>query len=284
MSPDTKDWLWEIKPAGSLPDIKPAELLRYKDLVMRFVKRDHIVSYRQTVLGPLWVFLEPLIATYVYFMIFTRIFNIPTDNVPPQLFFLAGVVIWSFFSEAIGAISPVFHHNASVFSKVYFPRIIVPVSLVLSKLTRFGIQCLMLLAMYLYYVLVEKTPVRPNIYLLLVPVLVLVTAFFSLGVGLVMAALAARYRDVQNLMMFAIRLMMFATPVFYPFSLVEEQYRFFLGLNPLTPILEAFRYALFGTGNLDWIHLLYGIAATVVTFVVGLVAFGRVEQNVIDTV
>jgi len=283
MPSEAKEWSWEIKPATNIPHISIKELWRYKDLLVRFVKRDHVVSYRQTILGPVWVFLEPLIATYVYFLIFTGIMKVPTGNIPPLIFFLSGIVIWTYFSDTVTGISYTFYQNASIFGKVYFPRIIVPISIAVSKISRLGIQLIMLVAMYIFFV-VKGVPLRPTIFILLTPVLILFTAIYSIGVGLILAAMAARYRDVQNLMMFVIRLLMFATPVFYPFSLVNEKYRLLIGLNPLTEILEAFRYALFNSGSVSLLHLLYSAVSSIIIFLLGIVFFGRVEQNVVDTV
>ena len=283
MPSEAKEWSWEIKPATNIPHVSITELWRYKDLLVRFVKRDHVVSYRQTILGPVWVFLEPLIATYVYFLIFTGIMKVPTGNIPPLIFFLSGIVIWTYFSDTVTGISYTFYQNASIFGKVYFPRIVVPISIAVSKISRLGIQLIMLVAMYIFFV-VKGVPLRPTIFILLTPVLILFTAIYSIGVGLILAAMAARYRDVQNLMMFVIRLLMFATPVFYPFSLVNEKYRLLIGLNPLTEILEAFRYALFNSGSVSLLHLLYSAVSSIIIFLLGIVFFGRVEQNVVDTV
>ncbi len=278
-----ENWSWEIKPASKIPEIKLAELWQYKDLLMRFVRRDHIVSYRQTILGPLWVFLEPLIATYVYFYVFSGILKVSTGEVPPQLFFLSGIILWTYFSDVVTSISYSFYQNASIFAKVYFPRILVPLSINVSKLTRLGIQLLMLVGMYIFFN-VKGQGIKPSWYLVFAPVLIMFTALLSLAVGLIIAALSARYRDLQNLMMFIIRLLMFATPIFYPFAQVDEKFKLLIGLNPLTPLLEAWRVMLFSSGSVNSLHLLYGIVSTLVLLAIGVVAFGRVEQNVIDTI
>lgn len=273
---------WEIKPVGGWPEFHFKELFRYKDLMLRFVRRDFIVSYRQTILGPLWVFLEPLIATFVYYIVFGAVMRVTTDEIPSLAFYLSGIIIWSYFSDSIGAISYTFIQNASMFGKVYFPRLIVPVSMLLSKMARLGIQLFMLILVYVFYK-VQGTHIHPNIYLLLVPFLVALTSAFALGSGLLLASLAAKYRDVQNLMMFAIRLLMFATPVVYPYSLVPEKYKFLIGLNPLTAIIETFRFALFNTGNLNWEQLLYSTVFIILLLITGILFFNKVEQNVIDT-
>jgi lipopolysaccharide transport system permease protein len=283
MHSDVKDWAWEIKPVGGFPKLDLKELWQYRDLLVRFVKRDFIVSYRQTILGPIWVFLEPLIATFVYYIIFGAVLKASTDEIPPLAFYLSGIVIWAYFSDGVGTISYTFVQNASIFGKVYFPRLIVPISMLLSKLARLGIQLLMLITVYLIYK-INGSHVRPNLHLLLVPFLILLTSAFSLGFGLILASLAARYRDVQNLMMFLIRILMFATPVVYPYSLVPQQYKLWIGLNPLTPIIETFRFALFNTGSFSAIHLLYSAVFISILLFIGIVFFNKVEQNVIDTI
>jgi len=281
--PTLKDWPWEIRPAGNFPDLKLSELWRYKDLLFRFVKRDLIVNYRQTILGPLWVLLEPLVATLVYFTIFTSIMKIPVGETPPLLFYLSGIILWIYFQDTVNGISATFQQNASLLSKVYFPRIILPFSFVVSKFTRLCIQFILLAAVYLFYV-TQGANIHVTVYLLLVPLLLVVFVLFTLGCGLILASLSARYRDVQNLMMFLLRLLMFASPVFYPYSLVSGPLRTVIGLNPLTPLMEAFRFSLFGTGILHTAHLLYGLIATLVVLLLGLFSFGKVEQNVIDTI
>lgn len=283
ITPNAKEWSWEIKPAGSIPDLHLSEIWRYKDLLMRFVKRDLIVNYRQTILGPVWVFIEPLISTLVYFTIFTGIMKVPVGDTPPMLFYLSGIIIWIYFSDTIGGIAGTFQQNAGLLSKVYFPRVIIPLSLALSKFSRMAIQLLLLLAVYAFYLFRNNT-LHPGIYLLLVPVLLLLTIMYTLGFGLILAALSAKYRDVQNLMMFVLRLLMFATPVFYPYAIVNSKFKLLIGINPLTPILESFRFALFNTGSLQSMHLLYGAVSTIILLLAGLYVFGRVEQNVIDTI
>lgn len=282
MSAD-KDWGWEIKPVGGWPGLQVKELWHYKDLMLRFVRRDFIVSYRQTILGPVWVFLEPLIATCIYYIIFGAVLHGSTDEIPALAFYLSGIVIWAYFADTISNISYTFAQNASIFAKVYFPRLIVPISMVLSKMGRLGIQLLMLLVVYIFYK-VSGSHIHPNLSLLLLPFLILLTSAFALGFGLVLACLAARYRDVQNLMMFAIRILMFATPVVYPYSSVPDKYKIFIGLNPLTAIIETFRHALFSTGSINWLHLSYSVTFITILLLIGIVFFNKVEQNVIDTV
>ncbi len=283
MHSETKDWWWEIKPVGGWAGLHLKDIWRYKDLMLRFVRRDFIVSYRQTILGPIWVFLEPLVATFIYYIVFGAVMKVSTDAVPSLLFYLSGIVIWNYFSETVSNISYTFAQNASIFGKVYFPRLIVPVSMVLSKLARLGIQLMLLAVIYIIYK-VQAAPIQLNLYVLLLPLLVLLTSAFALGFGLIMASMAARYRDVQNLMMFGIRIMMFATPVVYPYSLVPDKYKLLIGLNPLTPIIETFRYALFSTGQLSLPHLLYSTVFILILLLTGIIYFNRVEQNVIDTI
>lgn len=283
IEPEVKSWSWVIRPASSLPDLKIGELWHYKDLLLRFVKRDLIVNYRQTILGPLWVVIEPLISTFVYFAIFTGVMKIPVGNTPPLLFYLSGTIIWIYFSDTITGISGTFQHNASLLNKVYFPRLILPLSVAVSKFSRMVIQLILLAGIYIFY-LVNESQVQVTWNILLVPVLLLLTVLFTFGSGLILAALAARYRDVQNLMVFLLKLMLFATPVFYPYSIVNSEFRWLIGSNPLTAILESFRSALFNTGSMNAMYLIYATISTIVLLVIGLVAFGRVEQNVIDTI
>ena len=283
MHSETKDWGWEIKPVGGFPKLQLKELWQYKDLMLRFVKRDFIVSYRQTILGPIWVFLEPLIATFVYYIVFGAVLHASTDKIPPLAFYLSGIVIWAYFSDTASAVSYTFTANATIFGKVYFPRLIVPISMMLSKMVRLGIQLLMLVTVYIFYK-INASHIHPNIYILLVPFLILFTSAFALGFGLILASLASRYRDVQNLMMFVIRILMYATPVVYPFSLVPQEYKVFIGLNPLTSIIETFRFALFSTGSFSFTHLLYSIVVITIVLLAGIIFFNKVEQNVIDTI
>lgn len=274
---------WEIRPARAFPDISFIEMWRYKDLFLRFVKRDLIINYRQTILGPLWVLVEPLVATLVYFTIFTSIMNIPVDETPPLLFYLSGIIIWIYFQDTVNGISATFQHNAPLLSKVYFPRLILPISYAGSKFIRLCIQLTLLVAAYLFYYWrganITVTPM-----LMLVPLLLLLAVVFTLGCGLILASLSARYRDVQNLLMFLLRLLMFASPVFYPYSLVTGKLKWIIAANPLTPIMESFRHALFGTGSIHYAHLLYGTVVSVLLLFIGLVSFARTEQNVIDTI
>jgi len=279
-----EDWDLIIRPKAALLDLNLKEVWRYRDLLWLFVKRDFTAQYKQTILGPLWHIIQPIFTTIVFLMVFGKIANIPTDGIEPVLFYMSGISIWNYFSACLSATSNTFVANAGIFSKVYFPRLVIPLSTVMSNMVKFGIQFSLLLAAIAWYGFKNG-----HFYFgagwLLIPLLVIMMAGLGLGIGIIISSLTTKYRDFGVLIGFAIQLLMYATPIAYPMSFIKQKsFVVFIEWNPLTPILEAFRYALFGTGTLNTVGLLYsGVFIAVVLFL-GMVIFSKVECTFMDTV
>ncbi len=282
-NPNSGEWTCIIRPKNRWFDIHLSELWRYRDLVMLFVRRDFVAVYKQTVLGPLWFLLQPLFTTLVFTVIFGKIANIPTGGVPQLLFYMSGIVVWNYFSNCLNATSNTFVANAVIFGKVYFPRLTVPLSIVISNLITFIIQLSLFLAFYCYFY-VKGAILSPSPLLLMVPVLVLQSALLGLGVGIIVSSLTTKYRDLSYLVSFGVQLWMFASPVVYPSSLVPERWRWLLGLNPVTPIIETFRYAFLGVGGLQLKQLILSWTITSIVLLIGIVLFSRIEKGFMDTV
>ncbi len=287
------NWDLEIKPQSHLLDINLREVWKYRDLLWMFVKRDFTAQYKQTILGPLWHFIQPLFTTVVFLVVFTNIAKIPTDGVPPVLFYMSGITIWNYFSSCLNATSNTFVANAGIFGKVYFPRLIIPLSLVASNIVKFSIQFLLLLAAMLWFKLNISTPSTPGLRLadstsstlILIPIIVLVMAGLGLGLGIIISSMTTKYRDLTVLIGFAVQLLMYATPVVYPLSSIDNpQLKFLINLNPLTPLVEAFRYAILGAGSFDTVSFGYSIGFMLVTLFIGLLIFSKVERTFMDTV
>jgi lipopolysaccharide transport system permease protein len=272
-----------ITPRKHLFDIKLKEIWYYRDLFILFIKRDITVTYKQTILGPLWFFIQPLLTTLMFLLVFGRIAGIPTDGVPPILFYLGGITIWNYFSESLRLTSDTFVKNASLFGKIYFPRIVTPLSVISSNLVKFLIQFLLFLGVYLYYYFTNDT-IRPNITLLLLPVYIVILAFMALGFGMIISAMTTKYRDLTFLIQFGIQLWMYATPVIYPITKIPEKYRTLIMANPVSSIVEAFKYGFTGSGVFSTSAILYSVVFTIVLFFLSLMVFNRVEKNFMDTV
>ena len=275
-----------IRPKRHAFDIDLKEIWNYRDLLGMFVKRDVITVYKQTILGPVWFFLQPIMTTAVYIVIFGNIAKISTDGVPMILFYLAGVVMWNYFSEAFNTTSKTFTENANIFGKVYFPRLIIPLSKVVSGLIKFGIQMTFFLVVYAYFLISGNQTVQPNLTLLLFPVYILIMAGLGLGSGIIFTSMTTKYRDLTFLLTFGVQLLMYATPVIYPLSTITEgsRMRMFILANPLTPLIEGFKYAFLGQGYFSWLALLYSVLFTAILLIAGVVIFHRTERNFIDTV
>lgn len=276
-------WDLVIEPPKGWFQLRLNELWRYRDLILLFVRRDFVATYKQTILGPLWHILQPLLTTLMFTVVFGRIARLPTDGIPPFLFYMAGTTVWNYFAKCLTSTSATFLANAHIFGKVYFPRMVVPISVVISQLIAFGIQFGFFLAIY-GYLAWRGMPVLPQATLLLLPLLLLLMAGLGLGFGIIISALTTKYRDLQVLVGFGIQLWMYATPVIYPLSAMSERYRWWLVLNPMTAIVEAFRQAFFGVGVLVWPHLLYSIVFTSLVLLAGTAIFNRVERTFMDTV
>jgi lipopolysaccharide transport system permease protein len=277
------EWQWEISAQHPWFRLNLRELIHYKDLLFRFVRRDIIASYQQTILGPVWVFLQPLFSTFVYFIIFSRVAKISTDGIPPLLFYLPGTIIWSYYADCIASTMNTFQNNAYIFNKVYFPRIIVPLSAILFHSFRISIQLLLFVVVCSFYAL-KGTPVHFNWQILMVPVIIFVTACFGLGCGLIMSVLTAKYRDLDNITQFLLRLFMFAAPVVYPASLIPQKYKLLFWLNPLTPVIEIFRSSFFKPHPLPLPYLFLSLITTLVILTTGVVLFNKREIQIMDVI
>ncbi|MGD9629024.1 MAG: ABC transporter permease [Pyrinomonadaceae bacterium] len=276
-------WDLIIEDKTSVFDLKLREVWRYRDLLLMFVKRDFVSFYKQTILGPLWFFIQPLFTTVIFTFVFGNLAGLSTDGLPQPLFYLAGITAWNYFSDCITKTSTVFKDNANIFGKVYFPRLIMPLSIVTSNLTRFGVQMLLFLGMLVYFWMVGAS-VRITSAIFLSPLLIVLMALLGLGLGLIITAMTTKYRDLSFLVGFGVQLLMYVTTVIYPLSSAPEKYRWLIELNPMTGIIEAFRYAFLGKGEFTAASLGYSTMVTLVIMVIGVVIFNKTEKNFVDTV
>ena len=277
-------WDLIIEPKAALLDLNIRELWQYRDLLWLFVKRDFTAQYKQTILGPLWHFIQPIFTTIVFLMVFGKIANIPTDGIEPVLFYMSGISIWNYFSACLTSTSNTFVANAGIFGKVYFPRLVMPLSSVMSNMVKFGIQFILLLAVMAWFGM-EQHYFYMGTSWLLIPLLVVMMAGLGLGLGVIISSLTTKYRDFTVLIGFAVQLLMYATPIAYPLSFLKtKSIVSWIAWNPLTPIVEAFRYSLFGSGMLDSLGLLYSGVFIIVTLLLGMVFFSKVERTFMDTV
>jgi lipopolysaccharide transport system permease protein len=287
-SESTDEWDVIIEPRFSWWDLRLAEVWQYRDLLSTLVHRNFVAQYKQTILGPVWFFIQPMLTTLTFMVIFGSIANIPTDGIPQPLFYLSGIVIWSYFSDCLVKTSTVFKDNAGVFGKVYFPRLIMPLSIILSNLIKFALQSLLFVIVLIYYLVFRGDSFELHItpYIWLLPVFLLLMATLGLSLGMIISALTTKYRDLAFLVSFGVQLLMYATPVVYPLS--SERVRSiagsFLQWNPLAPILEGVRKGLFGQGFFEWWYLGYACAISFVLLLLAVVIYNRVEKNFIDTV
>lgn len=284
MSEKKEHWDLVISPKTKLFDIKFGELWRYRDLLWMFVRRDYKALYKQTVLGPFWYILQPVFTTVMFLVLFSRIARIPTDGIDATLFYMSGICIWNYFDSCLTSTSNTFVQNANIFGKVYFPRLILPLSTVFSNMIKFCIQFTLLLVVYAYIGFRSD-----NFYFgwnwLLIPMLVLMMALLGFGLGIIVSSLTTKYRDFHLLLTFGVQLLMYATPVAYPLSYLQgNTYAAWIAYNPLSPIVETFRYALFNVGQLDWSALTYSITCIIIILFTGILLFNKVEKNFMDTV
>lgn len=278
-------WTTEIRPKDSLLSVDFKEIWRYRDLMMLFVKRNIITQYKQTVLGPLWFLIQPLMTTIMYMVVFGGIAKISTDGLPQPLFYLAGISFWQYFADCLNKTSNTFVSNAGIFGKVYFPRLVTPLSDVISNLVRFGIQFGLFLLVYAYYILFTDVQIHTNWYVLMLPILVMMLAGLALGFGILFSSMTTKYRDLQLLLSFFVSLWMYATPVIYPLSTITNPtLRLVMQLNPLTGIVEFFKYGMLGVGVHDWWMLGYSFGFMVVLLAIGIVVFNKVQKSFMDTV
>lgn len=283
MNSKTNNWTEEIKAENSLLSINFKELWHYRDLLLMIVKRDFITFYKQTILGPIWFFIQPILTMAIYVVLFGQVAKLPTDGVPKIVFYLSGIIIWNYFSDALTKTSTVFKDNAAMFGKVYFPRLIMPFAIVVSGLMKFAIQFGLFVLVVLYYTFVDKS-IHPNLWVLATPLLILLMAGFALGLGMIFSSLTTKYKDLVFLLTFGIQLFMYATPVVYPISALPQKYKAIVSANPLTGIFECFRYAYLGSGGFEPSRLILSTVSIVVLLIVGVVVFNKVEKSFMDTV
>ncbi len=284
LRPPTSDqWDLIIRPKTGWLELHLADLWRYRDLTMLFVWRDFVAQYKQTILGPLWHIIQPLFTTLLFTLIFGQVAGLPTDDLPPILFYMAGITCWAYFADCLTRSAGTFLTNASIFGKVYFPRLCVPISVVISNIVKFGIQFGLFLCFMAFY-WVRGASIHPNALLLLTPVLILIMSALGLGLGIIVSALTVRYRDLQVLVTFGVQLLMYVTPVIYPLSMVPARYRWIVLANPFSALVETFRYALLGSGTFELSYLLYSAVSTAVILLIGIVLFNHVERTFMDTV
>jgi lipopolysaccharide transport system permease protein len=281
---DRNYWTEIITPRTKLLDLRLGEIWKYRDLLWLFVKRDFVAQYKQTILGPLWHIIQPLFTTIIFLFLFGRIANIPTDNIQPILFYMSGITIWNYFSACLTNTSNTFLVNANIFGKVYFPRMVIPLSIILSNIVKFGIQFGLLLIMMAWYSF-HGYPLHFTIHWVWIPFLILLMAGIGLGLGIIISSLTTKYRDLVILFGFIVQLGMYATPIAYPFSYLKEKgYSKIIGINPLSSIVECFRYCLFGHGTFSVWTLTYSIVFMMCLLFLGAITFNKVEKSFMDTV
>jgi len=282
-SSTTEEWDLVISPRKKWYDLQLTEVWNYRDLIAMFVRRDFVSRYKQTVLGPLWFLLQPLMTSLVFQVVFGNIAQLPTDGLPQLLFYMSGTVMWSYFSSCLNGTSQTFIGNAQLLGKVYFPRLVIPISIVISNMINFAIQLIFFLVLAGIYLL-RGAEIRFTAWAFTLPLLVLLMAGLGLGLGIIVSSLTTKYRDLQNLVSFGVSLLMYLTPVIYPVSSIPQQWRFLADWNPVTPIIETFRMGFLGAGDTSWMRLGYSALFTIVILFIGIVIFNRVEKTFIDTV
>lgn len=278
-----QQWKKIIEPKSKLLDLKLKEVMEYKDLIIMFVKRNFKSQYKQTILGPLWFIINPLITSVLYTVVFGGIANISTDGVPQFLFYMAGNTAWSYFSSCLVTTSSTFTANSHVFGKVYFPRLVMPISTVIFSILSFIIQFVMMVGFMIYFWLIGEN-VQPNVYMLLLPVFVIHMAAMGLGFGIIVSSLTTKYRDLSILVSFGVQLWMYLTPIVYPVSTLSAKAKSIFMLNPMAPIINNFKYAFLGCGQMEWGYWALSAIVTLVVLFLGIILFNRVEKTFMDTV
>jgi homopolymeric O-antigen transport system permease protein len=282
------NWLYTISAKQKLISLNFREIWRYRDLLLLFVKRDVVTLYKQTILGPLWYLIQPLFTSIIFTLIFNKLANIPTgEGVPPFLFNLAGITAWNYFKECFTGTSDTFKKNQNIFGKVYFPRVIMPLSIVVSNLLKFGIQLLVFIGFYLFFVFAKGAQVFPNVTLLLLPIIILVMALLGLGLGMIISSMTTKYRDLTFLVQFGVQLLMYGSAVMYPLSYFKAElpkYAWLVEYNPIAIIIETFRNMTLGTEVFYVDKFIYAVVFSIIIFLIGLIIFNRTEKSFIDTV
>lgn len=278
----SEDWDLIIKGQSSLFDVNFKDLWHYRDLLFLFVKRDFVTVYKQTILGPLWFFIQPLLTTITFTIVFGVVAQLNTDGAPKIIFYMAGITLWNYFSTCLTTVAGVFTTNASIFGKVYFPRLIMPLTIVISNLMKFGVQFLLFLGFVIYFVL--RGQIHPNLYIALTPYIILLMAVISMGIGLILTAMTTKYKDLTQLITFGIQLFMYVTPVIYSSSSIPENYRWLVDLNPLVSLFDYMRFAYLGIGEFSVVSLIYPTIFSLISLTIGILVFNKSQKTFIDTV
>ncbi len=283
MNNNKTDWTSVISVNRSWYELNLKELYQYRDLIRLFVRRDFVARYKQTVLGPLWFLIQPLLTTIMFTVVFGKIAGIPTDGIPKVLFYMSGIVAWNYFAAIVTDTSATFVDNASIFGKVYFPRLALPISISISNLITFSIQLILLFCFIGYYIVVGAN-IELTSRLVLIPFLILLLAGLGLGFGVLISSFTSKYRDLMHLIKFGIQLWMYISPIIYPINSIPEKYKIFVLINPVAPIIESFRNAILGTGTIPYYYLIYSSLFTIILLGLGMIIFSKTEKNFMDTV
>ncbi len=283
MERETENWDLIIEPKNSALRFGLKDIWRYRDLLLLFVRRDFVATYKQTILGPIWFFIQPILTTITFLVIFGNIAKISTDGTPHTLFYMSGIVLWSYFADCLTKTADTFSANAGIFGKVYFPRLIVPLSVVTSNLIKFSIQLLLFIVLWIYFY-VKGTELHIHSTILLFPFLLILMAGYGFSLGIIISSMTTKYRDLKFLVQFGVQLLMYATPVVYPLSSVPEKYRFILLMNPMTSIIETFKYSVLGVGVYNPLYLFFNFIALIIIFTLGIIVFNKIEKSFMDTV
>lgn len=273
-----------IKPTSSLFELNLRELWEYRDLIYMYVKRDIVTFYKQTIMGPLWFVIQPILTTVMFMFVFGNLAGLSTDGIPKPLFYFSGIILWNYFADCLTRNSKIFIENQGVFGKVYFPRLVVPISITISNLVKFFIQFAIFIIIYVYFLFQSGSTINPNIYLLLLPLLIILAAGLSLGFGIIFSSLTTKYRDLTFLLQFGVQLWMYITPVIYPLNSIPSDKQWLIALNPMTSVVETFKFAALGQGVFSWWHLTYSFVFMIILLVSGIVVFNKVEKGFMDTV
>ena len=279
-----QDFDKHIKPQTNLFELNLRELWDYKDLIYMYVKRDIVTFYKQTVMGPLWFVIQPILTTIMFMFVFGNLAGLSTDGIPKPLFYFSGIILWNYFSDCLTRNSRIFIENQGVFGKVYFPRLVVPISITISNLVKFFIQFVIFVIIYFYYFFQTNSQINPNVYITLLPLLIILAAGLSLGFGIIFSSLTTKYRDLTFLLQFGVQLWMYVTPVIYPLNSIPHEKQWLIALNPMTSVVETFKYGAIGQGIFSWTYLAYSTVFMIVLLVFGVVIFNKVEKGFMDTV
>jgi homopolymeric O-antigen transport system permease protein len=280
---DGNSWDITIFPKRNLFDVRLKEIFDYRDLLFLFVKRDIITVYKQTILGPVWYFIQPLLMMIIFIIVFSKIAHIPTDDIPAPIFYLAGIILWNYFADCLHQTADVFYQNAPILEKVYFPRLLIPMSKIISAFIKFLIQSILFFIFYFYFLL-KGIDINPTLAILWIPYFILLMAVIGFGAGIIISSITTKYRDIKFLISFGVQLLMYVSPVIYPVSILSEKYKFIMFWNPISHLLEGFKYAFLGVGDLTLSGIIYTTFFALLIIVVGVILFNRIEQDFVDTI